>query len=98
MIFILFFLSYFFFFLSLERCLEGEDNCCMKFTWMIIKVIEESISCILTIIYFEYRKYSKNLNFEGVFLSTLELSDICSIRECVSRNKIRKKKNHIFNS
>ena len=59
MIFILFFLSYFFFFLSLERCLEGEDNCCMKFTWMIIKVIEESISCILTIILFEFMILNK---------------------------------------
>ena len=52
-VFISFFISYFFFFLSLERCFEGEDNCCKKFSWMIRKVIEESISCILTIILFE---------------------------------------------
>ena len=38
------------FFLSLEKCTEGEDNCSMKIKWIKIKVIEELISCILTVI------------------------------------------------
>ena len=46
-------LSYFFFFLSLEKCLEGEGTCCRKFKWMKKKVIEELISCILSIILLE---------------------------------------------
>ena len=50
---ILFFFSYYFFFLSLEKCIEGEDICCMKFEWIKKKIIEESLSCILTIILLE---------------------------------------------
>lgn len=53
LIFSLFFLSYYFFFLSLEKCTEGEEKCCKKFRWMTKKVIEECISCILTIISIE---------------------------------------------
>ena len=49
-IFVLFFLSYYLFFLSLEKCTEGEDKCCKKFSWMKLKVIEELLSCILTTI------------------------------------------------
>ena len=52
-IFILFILSYYLFFLSLERCYEGEDICCMKFSWIKVKLVEESISCIITIILLE---------------------------------------------
>ena len=51
-IFISFFLLYFLFFLSLERCYEGEDKCCMRFKWMKKKIIQESISIFLTIIIF----------------------------------------------
>jgi len=53
LIYLSFFLVYFLFFLSLERCYEGEDKCCMKFGWMKKKVIEESISIFLTIVLFE---------------------------------------------
>ena len=52
-IFFLFFISYFLFFLSLEKCIQGEDICCTKFSWMKRKVIEESISCIITIVLLE---------------------------------------------
>ena len=51
-IFISFFLIYFLFFLSLERCYEGEDKCCMRFKWIKKKIIQESISILLTIIIF----------------------------------------------
>ena len=52
-VFFSFFISYSLFFLSLEKCFEGEEICCTKFPWMKKKVIEESISCIITIILFE---------------------------------------------
>ena len=53
LIFILFILSYFFYFLSLEKCFEGEGICCIKHKWMKKKVIDELISIILTIILLE---------------------------------------------
>lgn len=49
----LFFLTYYFYYLSLEKCNDGEDICCQKFGWMKKKIIEELISCILTIILLE---------------------------------------------
>ena len=49
----LFLLSYYFFFLSLERCYEGEATCCRKHKWMRKKLIEELISILLTIILLE---------------------------------------------
>ena len=74
LIFALFFFSYFSFFLSLERCLEGEDVCCKKVRWMKKKVIEEAISCILVTMLFELmikKKISKLhiIHFIIVFLS-----------------------------
>ena len=53
LIIFLFILSYYFYFLSLERCLEGEATCCRKHKWMRKKVIEELISILLTIILLE---------------------------------------------
>jgi hypothetical protein len=52
-IFILFILSYYLFFLSLEKCYEGVDICCKKFRWIKVKLVEESISCVITIILLE---------------------------------------------
>ncbi len=43
----LFLLSYFLYYLSLEKCLEGEDACGVKMKWMIKKLIELIISCII---------------------------------------------------
>ena len=51
--FILFILSYYLFFLSLERCYQGEDICCTKLHWIKVRLVEESISCIITIILLE---------------------------------------------
>ena len=50
---ILFFISYFLFFLSLEKCYDGEDKCCQKNKWIKKKLIEEIISCIIISILFE---------------------------------------------
>ena len=61
-VFILFFISYYSFYLSLEKCTEGEDRCCLKLSWMKLKIIEEAISCIIIIILLELiilRKISK---------------------------------------
>ena len=49
----LFILSYYLFFLSLEKCFDGEAICCMKFKWMKKKVIQELFSCFLSIILLE---------------------------------------------
>ena len=48
-----FFLNYILFFLSLEKCYEGEDICCTKKEWMEKKIFEESLSIILSIVLFE---------------------------------------------
>jgi hypothetical protein len=57
---ILFILSYYFFFLSLERCYDGESICCRKSRWMIKKVIEEIVSCLLVIISIELILFKKS--------------------------------------
>ena len=72
---ILFFISYYLFFLSLEKCTEGEDKCCLKLQWIKVKIIEELISCAITIILFEFiifKKISKFhlLHFTIFFLSS----------------------------
>jgi hypothetical protein len=53
LIFFSFFLSYFFFFLSLEKCYDGEDICCTYNDWMKKKVVEESISIVITLVLFQ---------------------------------------------
>ena len=60
---ILFFISYYLFFLSLEKCTEGEDKCCMKLQWIKVKIIEELISCAITIILFEFIIFKKIYTF-----------------------------------
>ena len=49
---LLFFVAYFFYYLSLERCFDGEDICSTKQAWMTIKVIELFISIIISSILF----------------------------------------------
>ena len=58
----LFLLSYYLYYLSLEKCLEGEGTCSMRLRWMKLKVIEEIISCFLTVLLLElifFKKASK---------------------------------------
>ena len=74
LVFITFFLSYFFFFLSLEKCTQGEDICCGRVSWMKKKVFEESISCIFTIILLQLiivKKISKLHLFHFIMTYTL---------------------------
>ena len=46
-IFFLFLVGYYLYFLSLEKCYEGQDICCMKAKWIKKKLIEEIISCLI---------------------------------------------------
>jgi len=50
--FSLFTLSYYFYFLSLEKCFEGDDACCKKFDWIKLKIIQLIISAILILVLF----------------------------------------------
>ena len=43
----LFLISYFLYYLSLEKCLDGEDGCCIRIKWITKKIIELIISCLL---------------------------------------------------
>ena len=49
----LFLITYIFYFLSLEKCKKGQEDCSIKYQWQIKKVIEEIISCFLAVIAFE---------------------------------------------
>ena len=57
---VLFIISYYLFFLSLEKCYDGESICCRKFRWMKKKVIEEIVSCLLVIISIELILFKKS--------------------------------------
>ena len=43
-------LSYYFYYLSLEKCFEGDDVCCKKWDWIKLKIIQLTISCIIIIV------------------------------------------------
>ena len=55
----IFFISYIFYFLSLEGCYEGEDLCSMKQFWMVRIIIELIISIIINVIMFTLIIYNK---------------------------------------
>ena len=47
---LLFLVSYYFYFLSLEKCLKGEEVCCTNGDWIKLKIKQFSISAIIIII------------------------------------------------
>ena len=49
----LFLISYFLFFLSLEKCNEGWDECCIKIKWIKLKLIQALSSIAILIVLFE---------------------------------------------
>jgi len=53
MIFVFFFSSYLLFFLSLEKCNLGIGDCSRKVMWIITKIIELVISCVIMSILIE---------------------------------------------
>ena len=69
--FLLFLFAYLLYFLSLEKCYDGMDECCMKQKWIKMKLIEEIISCIIISIMFIlmfYEKISKFHIFHFIFV------------------------------
>jgi hypothetical protein len=54
----LFFISYYLFYLSLEKCHEGIDMCCTKYFWIKKKIIEEVISCLIISLLIELMFYN----------------------------------------
>ena len=55
--FILFIVSYYLYYLSLEKCYEGNDGCTKKMKWIANKVIEELVSCIFVSLLIELMFY-----------------------------------------
>lgn len=47
LIFIMFILSYYFYYLSLESCFDGEGPCSSYINWIKTKIKQELISCLL---------------------------------------------------
>ena len=62
-------ISYLLYFLSLEKCYEGEDVCCMKIYWIIVKIVELMISCLILSFLIELiiLKISSKLNIIHIF-------------------------------
>ena len=58
-IYILFFLVYLLYFLSLEKCYEGEAKCTTKFDWILRKIIEEVISCLIMSLIIQFMIFKK---------------------------------------
>ena len=59
----LFFISYYLYYLSLEKCMDGEDQCCQKIKWIKIKVAELISSCVIDAILFEFIIFKKLSKF-----------------------------------
>ena len=51
-------LSYYLYYLSLEKCFEGFDECGIKLKWIKKKIIEEILSCLITSILIELMIYN----------------------------------------
>ena len=49
----IFLISYYLYYLSLEKCYEGEDKCCKKIKWIKKKVIQLFSSCTLVVVLLE---------------------------------------------
>ena len=69
-----FFLNYVLFFLSLEKCYEGEDICCTKKEWMKKKIFEESLSIIISIVLFKLMFLKIISKFHFIHFSIVFLS------------------------
>ena len=55
---LLFFLTYLLYFLSLEKCYLGIDDCPTKIKWIMLKIFELIISCIILSILIEFLFYN----------------------------------------
>ena len=55
---ILFCVVYYYYYLSLEKCLKGQENCSLLIDWQFDKVHQEVKSCILTVFILEFLFYN----------------------------------------
>ena len=55
---ILFCVAYYYYYLSLEKCLKGQENCSLLIDWQFDKVHQEVKSCILTVFILEFLFYN----------------------------------------
>ena len=87
--FFIFIVVYFLFFLSLEKCFEGEKICSKKSGWIRIKLNEALISCFLLSLLFELmvQKIISKLHLIHVIIvfilflrNTFQKSRFCVIR------------------
>ena len=75
--FLLFALSYYFYFLSLEKCFDGDDVCCKKLDWIKLKIVQLIISYIIILVLLILIIYN--------FLSRLHLVHLILIFICFYR-------------
>ena len=63
-------ISYLFYFLSLGKCYEGVDVCCIKINWIIEKLVELLISCLILLYLLELiiLKISSKYNLIHIFI------------------------------
>ena len=59
----IFSISYYLYYLSLEKCFDGEDICCQYVKWIKIKVIELISSSVISAILFEFIFFKKMSKF-----------------------------------
>lgn len=67
-IFPVFLISYYLYYLSLEKCYEGADKCCQKLEWIKKKVIQEFSSCLLVVILLQLIFYKVISRFHLIHL------------------------------
>ena len=69
----IFLLSYYLFYLSLEKCLEGWDECCIRTNWIKLKLIEALSSVLILFILIEliFLGFLSKINFIHIILMYL---------------------------
>ena len=55
---ILFCIVYYYYYLSLEKCFKGQENCSLLIDWQFVKVNQEVKACILTVFILEFLFYN----------------------------------------
>ena len=79
--FLLFIVAYYFYYLSLDKCFEGEDVCSKKWDWILLNIIRLVISSVIIIFLFIliiYKIISKIhlLHFIAIFICFYKYSNL----------------------
>ena len=74
LIFGVFLVSYYLYYLSLEKCLEGEDACTKKLKWIKKKLTQEFASCALISVLIQLMLYKIISRFHLIHLITVLIS------------------------